>query len=671
MLNFIYENKAVTVQREDISLYEFFLNMKVNSVGAKVNGIFKNLSTKLSELKNDSIIENISPDSPQGLEILRYDTACILAHALKNTYGKSIQLVSGSTNENGFYYDIYVEDSTLSNADISNNLERLEEEMHKIVNKNYKINQRLITLKNALSMLNSNRELLRLELISELDSNELIGVSLHMNDQELTSTLHMNDQELTSTLHMNDQEFVDISSNFRGHQTGTEKYFKLTHTSGVYWRNDAENIQLQRIYGTCWNSEHKLNEHLQMLEKIKEVDHRTLGRKLDLFHIQQEAAGSIFWHKNGWILYKTIENYMRNKINDFYDEVHTPQMIDRKLWELSGHWDHFKQNMFCFESENGSFAIKPMNCPAHVQIFKSEVRSYKDLPLRLFEFGCCHRNEPSGSLHGLMRVKQFVQDDAHIFCTEEQVIEETKMFCSMLKDVYEDFGFVNFVVKFATRPENRAGDDDLWNKMESLLLEGTKCSGINPIISTGDGAFYGPKLEFVIRDALGRDWQCGTVQLDFVMPSRLDINYVNSSNEHVRPMMIHRAILGSMHRFIGILIEHYEGWFPLWLAPIQVKVIPISDANDIVEYSRNVVNLLKNINIRATLDNRSETLDYRLSDNIRIKKIPCVMIIGKKELISKSVSVRIKSNTRIFQLSEIQSWIMSYNNPRSDFYSSI
>ncbi len=416
------------------------------------------------------------------------------------------------------------------------------------------------------------------------------------------------------------------------------KAFKLTKLAGAYWRGDSSNEMLQRIYGTCWADEKQLKAYLHMLEEAEKRDHRRLGREMGLFHLQDIAAGSVFWHPKGWTLYRTVRNYMRGRLKDAgYIEVNTPQMVDRALWEASGHWDKFRENMFTTEVEETVLALKPMNCPCHVQIFKQGITSYRDLPIRMAEFGSCHRNEPSGALHGLMRMRAFVQDDAHIFCTEEQITSETQAFCTLLLSVYKDLGFEDVIVQFSDRPKVRAGADETWDKAEQALRDATAATGLETELNPGDGAFYGPKLDFVLRDAIGRDWQCGTLQVDFVLPERLDAHYIGEDGAKHRPVMLHRAILGSFERFLGILIEHYAGKFPLWLAPLQIIVATIT--NDADGYAAEVLSTMEEAGLRAELDIRNEKINYKIREHSHAK-VPVILVVGAKEAEAGTVAMR-------------------------------
>lgn len=662
----------------------------------------------------------IDIESPDGLEILRHDTAHLLAHAIKEIYGEKAQITIGPNVENGFYYDVYLPFSI-----VEEDLAKIETKMHEICDRNLRIEKDVWKIDDAINFFKGQGEHFKAEIISDLAIGAVNGVVDDSADGVDSAVNGLaNEKDITKKVKKcyevsvyKQGDFVDLCRGPHGLTTGLPKSFKLTHVAGAYWRGNAKNVQLQRIYGICWRNENELNECLNRLQKVKEIDHRNLGRKLKLFHMQQESPGCVFWHERGWILYKIIEEYMREKIKSSYKEVHTPQMIDRKLWEMSGHWEHFKENMFCFESnkennnesqkdcvkkdlkdsdkvsvnnlstneedkdghrndaqssdrnEFGSvFALKPMNCPAHTQIFKSSIRSYKELPLRFFEFGCCHRNEPSGSLHGIMRVKQFVQDDGHIFCREADIVSETQKFCEMLLSVYRDFGFYDVSVKFSTRPENRAGTNEIWDKAESLLMKGAELAGLKMQINEGEGAFYGPKLEFLVKDCVGRDWQCGTLQLDFVMPERLNVRYVNDHNEHVHPIMIHRAILGSLQRFIGILIEHYEGRFPLWLAPTQVAVVTLSQSDEIIEYAKNLQQDLNDMGLRTILDDRNERLEYKIQQLIGEDKIPCLCIVGNREAKEGSVSVRVMLKNKVMKKGELLKFLKKNMQKNQNIY---
>jgi threonyl-tRNA synthetase len=577
------------------------------TIVAKLNGNLTDLSTKIEQ---DSKLEFIVNDkqNPDLLEIIRHDAAHVLAQALKEIYKDDIQITIGPVIENGFYYDV-----SIKNPFSTDDLLMIERKMIEISKRNEKIQREIWKRDEAIKFFESIGEKYKAEIISSIPSDQ--DISLYRQG-----------------------EFIDLCRGPHAPSTGFVKYFKLLKVSGAYWRGDSKNEMLQRIYGTAWESKESLDQYLYMLEEAEKRDHRNIGRDLELFHIQDEAPGSIFWHPNGWIIYTEIEKYMRNMLKKYkYQEVKTPQMVDKILWEKSGHWEKFRENMFVIENEDKTFAIKPMNCPCHIQIFNKGIRSYKDLPLRMAEFGSCFRNESSGSLHGLMRVRSFVQDDAHIFCTQDQIEPEVSTFCKMLKEVYAKFGFNDFIIKLSTRPELRAGSDETWDKAEKALADAITSAGYEYDINPGEGAFYGPKLEFVLKDAIGRHWQCGTMQVDFVLPDRLDAKFVNSKGEKENVVMLHRAILGSFERFIGMLIENCAGVFPFWLAPIQVAVCTIT--NDIDEYGKDTLRKLENAGIRAILDTDNQTLNYKISNHSR-KKIPYILVLGKKEMEQGVVNVR-------------------------------
>ena len=577
------------------------------AIVAKVDGELVDLNAPLSK---DSKVEILTRTHPEVLEVIRHDTAHLLAEAAKELYGDTIQITIGPAIENGFYYDI-VRDEPFTPAD----LEKLEERMREIVDRDEAIVREEWDRDEAIKFFKGIGEHYKAEIIESIPAGEV--VSLYRQGK-----------------------FIDLCRGPHFPSTGKiGKAFKLTKLAGAYWRGDSKNPMLQRIYGTAWASEKDLKEHLFRIEEAEKRDHRKLGREMDLFHLQEEAMGSTFWHPKGWTLYRTLQNYIRGKLEKTgYVEVNTPLLLDKKLWEASGHWDKFRQNMFTFsDGENTELALKPMNCPAHVQIFKQGSKSYRDLPLRMAEFGCCHRNEPSGALHGIMRVRNFVQDDAHIFCREDQIGAEVKKFYELLQAVYEDLGFSECKVKFSDRPEIRAGSDDMWDRAEEGLKTALESQNIPYVMNPGEGAFYGPKVEFVLRDALGRDWQCGTLQVDYVLPERLDASYMGEDGQKYRPVMLHRAVLGSLERFIGILIEHHGGKFPVWLAPVQVVVAPItSDAN---EYGALVAQKLREIGIRVEEDFRNEKISYKIREH-SLKKVPYLFVVGKKEEEQQTVSIR-------------------------------
>lgn len=556
----------------------------------------------------DAKIEIITPKSgKEALEIIRHDCAHIMAQAVKELF-PDVQATIGPAIETGFYYDFACK--TPFELD---DLQKIEDKMRQIVKRGDKLVREVWSRNDAAKFFSSIGEKYKAEIISEIPQ-----------DQEITL--------------YRQGEFVDLCRGPHAPNTSYVKHFKLMKLAGAYWRGDSQNEMLQRIYGTAWESEESLNKYLNFLEEAEKRDHRKLGKEMDLFHIQEEAVGSIFWHKKGWVIFREIEKYIRDKLEKaHYEEVKTPQMIDKTLWEKSGHWEKFRDHMFIAESEERTLAIKPMNCPGHIEIFKTSLKSYRQLPLRMAEFGCCHRNESSGSLHGIMRVRSFTQDDAHIFCTEEQINSETINFCNLLKEVYEDFGFRDVQVKFSTRPEVRAGNDETWDKSEKALEEAIKQTGLEYEIQEGEGAFYGPKLEFTLVDAIGREWQCGTLQVDFILPERLDANYIASDGSKKRPVMLHRAILGSFERFIGILIENHAGKFPLWLAPTQVVVATITNDSD--EYAKTIIQELENNGIRVEGDLDAQKINSKIREH-SLKKVPYILAIGKQEAENKTVSVR-------------------------------
>jgi threonyl-tRNA synthetase len=574
------------------------------ALAMEVDGNLVDLSEPINA---DSNLRIITSKDAEGLEIIRHDTAHILAEAVQELYPDT-QITIGPVIENGFYYDF-----ARKNPFTTDDLEKIEKRMHEIVARDEKITRSTMPRDEAVKFFKAKGEHYKAEIIESIPSNEDISLYSQGN-------------------------FIDLCRGPHAPSTGKSKAFKLTKVAGAYWRGDSKNEMLQRIYGTVWNNEKDLAAYLHMVEEAEKRDHRKLGREMELFHIQEEATGQVFWHKNGWTLYRTLENYIRGKLQKSdYIEVKTPIMVDKILWEKSGHWEKFREGMFTSESEEKQLAIKPMNCPCHVQIFNQGLKSYRDLPLRMAEFGMCHRNEPSGSLHGIMRVRGFTQDDAHIFCMEDQINSETVAFCNLLKEVYKDLGFNNVHVKFSDRPEKRAGTDETWNKAEGALREAVEAAGLQYTMNPGEGAFYGPKLEFTLRDAIGRDWQCGTIQVDFVLPERLDANYIGADGAKHRPVMLHRAILGTFERFIGILIEQYAGRFPLWLAPVQVVVATVT--NEVDSYAEEVVKELEAVGIRAKLDKTSDKISYKIRQH-SLNKVPVILAVGKKEVEMRQVSMR-------------------------------
>jgi len=575
------------------------------ALAMRLNGEQADLSLLITE---DADVAIITRQDEDALELLRHDCAHIMAEAVQELY-PGTQVTIGPAIEDGFYYD-FARDEPFTPED----LDDIEARMREIVARDEEIVREEWDRDDAIVFFQSKGEDYKAEIISDIPQGETI--SLYRQG-----------------------DFIDLC---RGpHLPSTKKLgdaFRLTRLAGAYWRGDSNNEMLQRIYGTCWRDKKELKTYLHRIEEAEKRDHRRIGREMDLFHFQDEAAGMPFWHDKGWTIYRELQDYIRRKLFvGGYQEVNTPQMVDRTLWEKSGHADKFAEHMYQVESEERTFAIKPMNCPCHVQIFNHGLVSYRDLPLRMAEFGSCHRYEPSGALHGLMRVRSFVQDDAHIFCTEDQITEETVAFTNLLLSVYKDLGFEEVEVKFADRPEVRAGEDHVWDKAEQSLLDAIKATGLDYDLNPGEGAFYGPKIEFHLKDTIGRSWQCGTLQVDFVLPERLDANYIGEDNARHRPVMLHRAILGSLERFIGILIEHHAGRFPLWLAPTQVVVATIiSDADD---YAEDVCNKLRAAGIRAELDTRNEKINYKVRDH-SLQKVPALFIIGRKEAEEGTLSVR-------------------------------
>ncbi|MGC6439438.1 MAG: threonine--tRNA ligase [Candidatus Puniceispirillaceae bacterium] len=548
-------------------------------------------------------------DSAEALDLVRHDCAHILAEAVLELFPET-QVTIGPAIDTGFYYDFYRE-TPFSTDD----LEIIEKRMHEIVDRDEPIIRDEWTRDEAVAFYKNNNEPFKIELVEAIPADETVS-------------------------YYTQGDFIDLCRGPHLPSTGRAGHaFKLMKVAGAYWRGDSSKPMLQRIYGTAWLTEKDLSAYLHMLEEAEKRDHRKLGKALDLFHMQEEATGSVFWHPRGWTIYREIENYMRRRLDAAgYNEVKTPQLIDRSLWEASGHWEKFGENMFTAESEDDrTLALKPMNCPGHVQIYRQGVKSYRDLPLRMAEFGSCHRNEPSGALHGIMRVRAFTQDDAHIFCTEDQINDESVAFCNLLQEIYRDFGFSDIHVKFSDRPDVRAGDDATWDKAEKALADATKAAGLDTTLNPGEGAFYGPKLEFVLRDAIGRDWQCGTLQADFVLPERLDAEYVGEDGNRHRPVMLHRAILGSLERFIGILIEQYSGRMPGWLSPVQLVVAPITDsAND---YADEVAQLAAAAGMRVETDKRNEKIGYKIREH-STAKIPYIIAVGGREAEARSVALR-------------------------------
>ena len=574
------------------------------ALAGKIQDQLVDLSYEIAEDTNLSIITSKSPES---LDVIRHSTAHLLAQAVKTIF-PDVQVTIGPVIEDGFYYDF-----SYKRPFTPEDLDKIEKKMSELAKQNLEINRKVMQRQAAIDYFESIGEKYKSEIISSIPKGE--EVSLYEQG-----------------------DFTDLCRGPHVPSTGKLKVFKLMKLAGAYWRGDSKNEMLQRIYGTAWNNKDELKDYLKRLEEAEKRDHRKLGKLLDLFHMQDTSPGMVFWHAKGWSIWLEIENYLRQKSLDYgYDEIKTPTVLDKELWKSSGHWDNYHENMFTTASENREYAVKPMNCPGHVQIFNNTLHSYRDLPLRLAEFGSCHRNEPSGALHGLLRVRGFTQDDAHIFCTEEQIKSEVKDFSKMLYEVYSAFGFDNVLVMLSTRPEKRVGSDDIWEKAELALEDALKETGIEYTLQEGEGAFYGPKIEYSLKDSLGRIWQCGTIQLDFNLPERLGAEYISEDNSRKNPVMLHRAIVGSMERFIGILIEHYAGFMPLWLSPVQAIVLNIADAHS--DYAKKVTESLRQNDIRCNSDLRNEKITYKIREH-SIQRVPYILVVGDREKETSQVSVR-------------------------------
>jgi threonyl-tRNA synthetase len=574
------------------------------ALAGKVDNQLVDLNYEIEENSNLSII---TAKNPEGLELIRHSTAHLLAHAVKELYPEA-QVTIGPVIEDGFYYDF-----SYNRPFTPEDLTLIEKRMGLIAKQNLSVSKKIIPRDEAIKLFKNISENYKAEIIGSIPKGE--EVSLYTQG-----------------------EFTDLCRGPHIPSTGKLKIFKLMKVAGAYWRGDSNNEMLQRIYGTAWATKEDMSSYLLRLEEAEKRDHRKLGKQLDLFHLQDNAPGMVFWHPKGWTLWLQIENYMREMFQEYsYQEIKTPTVLDKGLWEKSGHWESYHENMFTTSSENREYAVKPMNCPGHVQIFNKNLHSYRDLPLRLAEFGSCHRNEPSGALHGLMRVRGFTQDDAHIFCTEDQIKDEVKNFNEMLYKAYADFGFEEILVVLSTRPEKRIGSDEVWDKAEKSLESAMQEIGLDYNTQEGEGAFYGPKIEYTLKDSLGRLWQCGTIQLDFNLPERLGAEYVAEDNSRKTPVMLHRAIVGSMERFIGILVEHYAGLMPLWLAPIQVVVLNIADAH--ISYAEEVVQIFKKSEIRCDSDLRNEKITYKIREH-SIQKVPYLIVIGDREVENRQVTVR-------------------------------
>ncbi|AWI80265.1 MAG: threonine--tRNA ligase [Betaproteobacteria bacterium HGW-Betaproteobacteria-13] len=585
------------------------------SLAGRVDGRLVDLSHRI---ESDAALAIITDKNPEGLEVIRHSTAHLLAHAAKELFPEA-QVTIGPVIDNGFYYDF-----SYHRPFTPEDLAAIEQRMAEIVKRELPVTREVWPRNKAVEFFKGIGENYKAEIIASIPSDE--DVSLYRQG-----------------------DFIDLCRGPHVPSTAKLKVFKLTKLAGAYWRGDSKNEMLQRVYGTAWVKKEDLESYLHMLEEAEKRDHRKLGRQLDLFHLQEEAPGMVFWHAKGWTLWQQVEQYLRKTIGDVgYQEVKTPQIVDRSLWEKSGHWGMYADLMFTTQSEKRDYAVKPMNCPCHIQIFNQGLKSYRDLPLRMAEFGSCHRNEPSGALHGIMRVRNFVQDDAHIFCTDAQVQDEAAEFIRLLQRVYVDFGFTDVLIKLSTRPDKRVGSDEQWDAAEAALAAALDAQGLEYDLQPGEGAFYGPKIEFSLKDCLGRVWQCGTLQLDFNLPVRLEAEYVAEDNTKKYPVMLHRAILGSLERFIGILIEHYAGALPLWLAPVHAVVMNISEGQ--AEYAQEVTQRLKKAGFRVETDLRNEKINYKIREH-SVHKLPYQIVIGEKEKSAGVVAVRVRGGQDLGQMS--------------------
>ncbi len=593
-----------------------------SALAGRVNNELLDISLPINYDANVNIITAKDQD---GIEIIRHSFAHLVGHAVKQLYPDA-KMAIGPVIEDGFYYDI-----AYANTFTIEDLNKIEIRIKELINQNYDVIVEVVSSSEAIKTFTQRNEPYKLEIVKNIPEGETIKLYKH-------------------------QEYIDMCRGPHVPNTKHLRSFKLMKVSGAYWRGDSNNEMLQRIYGTAWASKKELNEYINQLEEAEKRDHRKLGKKLDLFHTQEEAPGMVFWHPNGWAIYQVLEKYIRNLLEiNGYQEVKTPQTVDRTLWEKSGHWDKFKDDMFTTTSENREYAIKPMNCPCHIQIFNQGLKSYKDLPIRLAEFGSCHRNEPSGALHGLMRVRNFVQDDAHIFCTEKQIQKEVADFIDIVFEVYKSFGFNNIIIKLSTRPEKRVGSESTWDKSEKALSDALDSKGLAWSYLPGEGAFYGPKIEFSLKDCLNRIWQCGTIQVDFSMPSRLQAKYIDENGERKEPVMLHRAILGSFERFIGILIEHYAGKFPVWLAPTQIIIMSITDRNSLI--CKKLFKQLKLLGYRVGIDIRNEKIGFKIREQT-INKIPYLIIIGDKEEQTGKLSVRTREGDDLGEI-DLDSFLLN------------
>ena len=581
-------------------------SLSKSAIAISVDGELKDLNYEINKDCNAIII---TKDSDLGIEILRHDAAHVMAEAVKTLYPE-VQVTIGPPIENGFYYDFSKKEPFTPE-----DLKKIEAKMLEIINKNERFDREIWDRKKAIDYFKKQGELYKVEIIKDIPSKEEISV-------------------------YKQGKFLDLCRGPHSQSTGKiGKFFKLIKLAGAYWKGDSNNEMLQRIYGTAWTTKKDLDNYLEILEEADKRDHRKLGREMDLFHFQEESPGSIFWHNKGWDVFMRLQNYLRNKQTKAgYEEINTPDMLDRSLWEKSGHWEKFKENMFTIDTEDERvFALKPMNCPGCIQVFNQGIKSYKDLPIKMSEFGKVHRYEPSGAVHGMMRVRSFTQDDAHIFCTEDQITNECIEVTNLILEIYKYFGFSNIKINYADRPKKRVGKDDIWDKSEEALLKAVKKAGVEYEINKGEGAFYGPKIEFVLKDAINREWQCGTVQVDFNLPERLNANYVNEKGEKQRPVLIHRALFGSLERFLGILIEHYNGKLPFWLAPTQVSICTITEKFN--DFGNEIYKKLSELNLKIDFDSRNEKINYKIREH-SFKKVPIILIVGEKEKKENSVTIR-------------------------------
>jgi len=585
------------------------------TVAGKVDGKLVDASDIID---HDAKLQIITPKDDEGLEIIRHSTAHLVGHAVKQLY-PTAKMVIGPVIDEGFYYDISYERPFTPEDMVA-----IEERMKALIAQDYDVVKKVTPRAEVIEVFKSRGEDYKLRLVEDMPDEQAMGLYYH-------------------------QEYVDMCRGPHVPNTRFLKVFKLTKLAGAYWRGDAKNEQLQRIYGTAWADKKQLEQYVQRIEEAEKRDHRRLGKELDLFHIDEVAPGVVFWHPKGWAMWQQVEQYMRKVYRDTdYQEVKGPQILDKSLWEKTGHWQNYRDNMFTTESEKREYALKPMNCPGHVLIFKSDLRSYRDLPIRYGEFGQCHRNEPSGALHGIMRVRGFTQDDGHVFCTEDHILDECVAYTAKLQKVYADFGFTDILYKVATRPDNRVGSDELWDKAEFACMEALRRSGVDFIVSPGDGAFYGPKIEYTLRDAIGRHWQCGTMQVDFNTAERLGAEYVTESSGRAHPVMLHRAIVGSLERFIGMLIEHHAGAMPAWLAPVQVSVLNISEGQ--AEYAASVAKTLQDQGLRVQLDLHNEKITYKIRKH-SLQKLPYILVVGDKEKEAGAVAVRARGNVDLGAMS--------------------